>query len=75
MKPKITINKKYSIPFDQIYALELKKWGSAWVRYIDKHGQKKIAVYQGQIDQICSILNQVRALYNLSSIKVKNFLK
>jgi hypothetical protein len=68
---KIKINKKYTVNFDQIYAIEEKKWGRVWVRYIDKNNQKKIAIYKGQADQICSILNQIRVLHNLKPFFVK----
>ncbi len=70
MKPKLKINKKYVVEFDQIYAIEVKQWGSVWVKYKEKKN-KKIAIFNGEADQICSILNQVRVLWNLEPIFVK----
>jgi hypothetical protein len=76
MIPKIKINRKYSIEFDKIYAIEDtgRRKGQKyriWVRYLDNNGQKKVAVYQGNPNDICYIINQVRVLHQKSLLKVK----
>ena len=71
MIPKIKINRKYSIEFDKIYAIEEHRPGKVWVRYLDKYEQKKVAIWKGESDQICCIINQVKVLHQKSLLKVK----
>ena len=67
MKPQIKFNKKYSIDFDKIYAIEVKRWNRIWVRYRENK-QNKIVIYKGKVDQLYSMLNQLRVLRGMAPL-------
>jgi len=72
--PKIKFNKKYSIEFDKIYAIEVKPWGKIWVKYRENK-QNKIVIYKGQVDQLYSIVNQLRVLRGLPPLSPEKEIK
>ena len=64
---KMIINKKDSLPIDKIYAVEKKKWGSVWVRYIDEKGIKKISITRNQFRDFIIRLQQQRSANSITT--------
>jgi len=65
---KIATNRQHNIDVKSIYSIEKKKWGSVWVRYVDKKNNKKISRSREDIFELCCKVNIFRILQNLSKI-------
>lgn len=68
---KIAINQRDNIDVSKIYAVEQKRWGSVWVKYIDEKNNKKISVSRQNIFELCVNLNIYRLIQQLPQIVPK----
>ena len=71
---KISVNQRDNIDVTKIYAVEKKRWGSVWVRYLDEKNNKKISKSRQNIFELCCNLNIYRLIQNLPQIvpKIEN---
>ena len=65
---KIAINQRDNIDVSKIYAIEQKRWGSVWVRYLDEKNNKKIAKSRENIYELYAKVNIYRLIQQLSKI-------
>jgi hypothetical protein len=65
---KIAINQRDTIDVSKIYAIEQKRWGSTWVRYINDKKIKKISKSRENIYELCVKINIFRLLQKLPKI-------
>jgi hypothetical protein len=68
---KVALNQRDNIEICQIYAIEKKRWGTIWVRYLDEKKNKKISKNRENIDDLCCKINQFKLLQKLPTIVVK----
>jgi len=65
---KIYVNSRDNIDVSKIYAIEQKRWGSIWIRYIDDKKNKKISKSRENIYDLCCKVNIFRLLQQLPQI-------
>jgi len=65
---KIYVNSRDNIDISKIYAIEQKRWGSIWIRYIDDKKNKKISKSRENIYDLCCKVNIFRLLQQLPQI-------
>ena len=65
---KIATNQRDNIDVSKIYAVEQKRWGSVWVRYLDEKNNKKISKSRSNIYELCCNINILRLIQQLPQI-------
>ena len=65
---KVSVNQQDNLDVSKIYAIEQKRWGSTWVRYLDKKNNKKIAKSRQNIYDLCCNINIYRLIQQLPQI-------
>jgi len=65
---KIAVNQRDNIDVSKIYAVEQKRWGSVWIRYLDEKNNKKISKTRENIFEFCCKVNILRLIQQLSQI-------
>ena len=63
-KVLLHINRKFHPPIDDVISVTQKRWGSIWVAYYDKNGQKKIAkaAKYATLTTILCVINNYRVM-------------
>lgn len=68
---KIAINQRDHIDVSKIYAIEQKRWGSVWCKYLDEKNNKKICKSRQNIYELCCNVNILRLIQQLPKINPK----